>query len=37
MTGVNLEADITAKYLEQLTSGYLKAATQKDARIGGDA
>ena len=34
---VNLEADITAKYLEQLTSGYLKAATQKDTGIGGDA
>ena len=28
---VNLEADITAKYLEQLAAGYLEAGTQKDA------
>jgi riboflavin synthase len=34
---VNIEADITAKYLEQLTAGYLKAVTHKDADIGGDA
>ena len=27
---VNLEADITAKYLEQLAAGYLEANTQKD-------
>jgi riboflavin synthase len=34
---VNLEADITAKYLEQLTAGYLTAMTQKDAGVGSDA
>ena len=28
---VNLEADITAKYLEQLAAGYLEAGTRKDA------
>ena len=28
---VNLEADITAKYLEQLAAGYMEAGTQKDA------
>ena len=33
---VNLEADITAKYLEQLTAGYLTAMTQKDAGVGSD-
>jgi riboflavin synthase len=34
---VNLEADITAKYLEQLTAGYLNAVTHKDDGIDGDA
>lgn len=28
---VNLEADITAKYLEQLAAGYLEATAKKDA------
>ena len=28
---VNLEVDMNAKYLEQLTAGYLEAGTQKDA------
>ncbi len=34
---VNLEADINAKYLEQLTAGYLTAITQKDPGVGSDA
>ena len=34
---MNLEADITAKYLEQLTAGYLNAVIHKDDGIDGDA